>query len=1055
MKKTKLLLFLIFLPLVMFSQKTLRGKVLDENKIPLPGATIQNIDSKTSSTTNMDGDFSIKIEKTPSIISISYVGYQTKEIKIINQLEIEVALKESKNQLDEVVVIGYGSVKKRDLTGAVSSIKTTDEISQQSRGIEEIIKGRVAGVQVTANGSEPGATTSIKIRGVSSLTGNSEPLYVIDGIIVSSATEDTNNPLTGFVAPQSGGIPGVNPEDIENIEILKDASATAIYGSRAANGVVIVTTKKGKKAATKFNFTSSTGVGEVVRNIDVLNTNDYAAYQNEMKTVIGQLPSYTILPSGIIYTTGANPVEVKGVNWAKDTYRASVISKNRLSVSGGGDKGNYYISGGLNSNQGTFPKAYTKTTDFNFNLNQDLTDKIKLGTKISANYTQINSSKGPDENGSSNSSMVRQVLHAAPILNLADNNQNVSDVADFLDGPRAWTEDYDDNAKDIRVLGALTLDYKISKSFSYRLVFGSDYRSKNRSFWYGTSLLRGKMANGEAGISTLDRFRYNVDNTLMYKKSFNQNNKIDATLGFIIDKTSFKTTSYSATNFADKSLRADGISFAGSYTPLIIASEYPTLASFIGRVNYSLYNRYLFTATFRADGSSRFTNGNKWGYFPAFSFAWKISDETFLKGKETISNLKFRLGYGQVGNQNIASYRALNLFGRPNSALSDANGGNSVAVISKYIDNPNLKWETAIQYNTGIDFGLFNDRLTGTIDAYYKTSANLLLNSDIPDSSGFDILTSNKGNIDNRGIEISLNANIIKSKDWNWSVFGNFSMNRNKIGALGSIPAEFGSLGNIVAYTGTQISGGTYFKQPANIFIQGEQVGLFYGFQTKGIIRTNEELVNTPSNTPLKFKGTDMRVGDVFFVDKNGDGDITDADKTIIGNPNPDFTFGLGSTFEHKNFSLSLMFNGVYGNQIANGNFVELGYANSTVNNVLVSAYKDAFNPITNPKGNYPNVGVGGYGTNYTTEFNDRLVEDGSFIRLSYVTLGYNVPLKDKSVVDSLKLTLSGQNLWLLTKYSGYDPEVNSFSFDPTRVGIDWQSFPNQRTFTLGLNLTF
>lgn len=1054
MNQTKLLLILFLLPTFLFAQKTLKGTILDENKMPLPGATILIKGTTNATSTNLDGLFTILIGKTPSTIAISYIGYITKEITVHNQTEIEVQLKENKNELDEVVVIGYGSVKKGDLTGAVTSIKTTDDIAEQSKGIEEIIKGRAAGVQVTSNGSEPGASTSIKIRGMGSLTGNSEPLYVIDGIIVSSATEDTGNPLSGFTAPQGGGVPGVNPADIESIEILKDASATAIYGSRAANGVVIVTTKKGKKGNAKFNFTTSLGIGTVVRNIEVLNTRDYAEYQNNAKVVLGQEEAYSIREDGV-YTIGTNPELVKGVNWADDTYRTSIVKKSRLSASGGSDKGNYYISGGLSSDQGTFPTAMAKSSDFNLNLNQDLSSKLKLGVKFSANYSELNSSKGVDENGSSNSSMVRQVLQAAPVLNLADNNQSAVDVSDFLDGPRAWTSDYDDDAKDIRILGAITLDYKISKAFSYNLRFGSDYRSKERSFWYGPALLRGKNANGEAGVSTLNRFRYNVDNTLMYKKNFNRNHKIDATIGYIIDKTSIKTTQYSGSNFADKSLRADGISFAGTNTPLILASEFPNLASFIGRANYTLYNKYLFTGTFRADGSTRFAEGNKWGYFPALSFAWKVKEESFLKDSETLSNLKLRLGYGQVGNQNIASYRTLPLFVRPNSGLADANGANLIAVIPANLNNTDLQWETAIQYNAGIDFAFFNDRLTATVDAYYKTSADLLLNSDIPDSSGFDILTSNKGDIENRGIEVALNANIITKKDINWSVFANISMNKNKIGNLGTLPTAFGNLGNVIAFTGTQVSGGTYFKQPANIFIEGREAGLFYGFKTQGIIRTNEELTATPSGNPLKYRGTAMRVGDVSFVDQNGDGDITDDDKTIIGNPNPEFTFGFGSSFEYKNFSISTMFNGVYGSEIANGNSLELAYANNTTKNVLTEAYKDAFDAISNPNGAYPNVGVGGYGTNYTTEFNDRIVEDGSFLRLSYVTLAYNVPVEKMRFVESLKLSFSGQNLWLLTKYSGFDPEVNSFSFDPTRAGIDWGSFPNQRTFTLGLIATF
>ena len=464
-----------------------------------------------------------------------------------------------------------------------------------------------------------------------------------------------------------------------------------------------------------------------------------------------------------------------------------------------------------------------------------------------------------------------------------------------------------------------------------------------------------------------------------------------------------------------------------------------------------MFNRYLFTGTFRADGSSKFSPGNQWGYFPALSFAWKAKEESFLKNSKAISDLKFRLGYGEVGNQNIPAYSYLTPFGATEAALSDASGGNLIAVVPSNLANPDLRWETSIQYNAGIDFGLFNNRLTGTVDAYHKTSSDLLLNVALGPTAGFNFITANQGDIENKGLEFSLNADIINKENVRWNVFGNISFNKNKITNLGEIlPAEFGDLGEQTAFTGTQVAGGTFFKQPANIFITGREAGLFYGLETNGIIRTDEQLTNTDSGDPLKYKGTNMRVGDVLFVDQNGDGDITDADKTIIGNPNPDYTFGFGTSFEYKDFSLSLMFNGVYGNDIANGNIFETGYANNTIKNVRSVAYNDAFDVVSNPS-----VGVGGIGTDYTTEFNDRSVEDGSYLRLSYVTLAYNIPVEKTKFFDSMKITLSGQNLWLLTDYTGFDPEVNSFAYDPTRNGIDWGSFPNQRTFTVGLNVSF
>ncbi|TXG36078.1 SusC/RagA family TonB-linked outer membrane protein [Seonamhaeicola maritimus] len=1049
-------LIIFILPFTVLAQQTVKGTIKDNNALPLPGASILIKGTNTGAVSDFDGNFAIDLNTVPITLVISYLGYVTQEVLITSQTNIAIVLENDQESLDEVVVIGYGSVNKKDLTGSVVSIKPTEDIVEQSRGVEDVLRGRSAGVQVSANSPEPGGSVSVKIRGLSSLSGNSEPLYVIDGIIMDSATEDVQNPISGYTPPQGGGISGLNPADIQSIEVLKDASATAIYGSRAANGVIIITTKKGKVGKAKYNLITSLSTGSVVRNIDVLDTQSYARYQNEMREVLGQEIPYTINPDGNIFTTASEPEQIEGINWADDTYRNSLVKRSRLSISGGGEEGDYYFSGGFISNQGTFPNALAKSTDFNLKLNQNLSDKVKISAKIAATYTELNASKGPDENGGANNSMVRQVILAAPILNFSENS-DLDDPDENLDGPRAWATDFDDNAEEIRLLGSLNLDYKLSDVFTYRIRLGADYRKKDRSFWYGVGLRKGNDPNGLAGVSSLSRFRYNLDNTLMFRKRFNRNHRINGTVGVLLDKRSIETSRYSASDFADKSLRADGISFGGAFTPLVLGSEDGTILSFIGRLNYTLANKYLFTGTLRADGSSNFPSGNQWGYFPAASFAWKVNEEAFLKDSKTISDLKIRLGYGEVGNQNIPAYRYLSIFDKTEALLSDATGGNLIPVVPQFLSNPDLIWETSSQYNAGLDFGFFDNRFRGTVEAYHKSSSDLLLNVSIPPSTGFATLIANQGDIENRGIEISLSGDIISNDKVNWNVFGNVSINKNEITDLGGIDPsnQFGNIGEVVGYLGTQIAGGLYFKQPANIFIVGREAGLFFGLETDGIIRTDEQLNNTETGDPLKYKGTDMRVGDVLFVDQNGDGDITDADKTIIGNPNPDFSFGFGTSFEYKNFSISALFNGVYGNDIANGNLLETAYANNTTRNVRTAAYLDAFDAVNNPNGAYPSVGVGGIGTDYTREFNDRAVEDGSFLRLSNVTLGYNVPVDQIDFIDSMKLSLTGQNLWLLTDYTGFDPEVDSFAYDPTRMGIDWGTFPNQRTFTFSVNVTF
>lgn len=1057
MKKHFCLLLLI-LPTFIIAQQIITGTIKDNTGFPLPGTSIIVKGTDKGEVTDFDGQFTIEMDKTPATLVISYVGYIAKEIEITNQKKLDIVLEESQEKLDEVVIIGYGQVDKGDLTGSVTTVKPKEDLVNQSQNIESLLQGQAAGVLIQQN-TAPGSSSTIKIRGLNSLTGNTEPLYVIDGIIVDSANEDTLDPLGGagnsYSAPQNG-ITGLNPRDIQSIEVLKDASATAIYGSRGANGVIIITTKNGELGDTKFNFSTTTTIGQVVRDIDMLGFKDYVNYQNDVRASQGVNPTYYTYPDGSVANfdtdeqfmidNAATITRLEGIDWGDDTYRESIIQNHRLSASGGGSKMKYYFAAGFIKNEGVIPNASAKTTDFTANLTNNLTSKLKLSTKFAVAFTENSASKGTSNLGGTNNSLVRQIVLGVPISGDIQNFDGETDVFDIgLDGPKAWINDFEDLSNETRLLGALKLDYKMNKTFTYRLAIGTDYRIKKRQVWFGTALRRGRLSNGEAGLSKFNRFRYNVDNTLMFKHKFNRKHKIDGTVGFIIDAKKSEFTTASATDFPLQDLGANGITSGQNQQPVFYHTEPESLLSYLGRLNYTLANRYLFTATFRADGSSKFVKGNRWAYFPAFAFAWKINKEKFLRNSETISEAKLRLGWGLTGNQAINAYQTLSRFPISESPYSDGSNGQVATISPANLKNPSLKWETTSQYNVGLDYGLFNDRIVGSVDVYYKEISDLLLRRDLPGSVGFSVAQVNQGDLINKGVEIALSADVISKENFKWNVYGNIAFNRNEISNIPFDPAQFGNE-TYSAYLGNQISGGNYFKVPANIFIEGQAPGLFYGYATNGIVSNADDVANAPS-----FNGSPAQLGDVYLVDQNGDGIINNNDLTIIGDPNPDFNYGFGTSVEYKDFKLSAFFNGVYGNEIANGNLLREGYADNGPTNTRQDAYFNAWSP-SNTEGTYPRVG---YDLADETGFTDRIIEDGSYLRLANVSLGYNIPVNPKSLIKNAYVAVSGQNLWLLTNYSGFDPEISSFTHDPGRVGVDWGSFPNQRSFALSLNLTF
>ena len=1054
------LLFFLVLSISIRAQQTITGMVLDDQEIPLPGASVMEKGTSNGVVTNFDGEYEITVSNENSVLVFSFLGYNPVEKTIGSSRVLNARLSVNTESLGEVVLVGYGQQERGAVTGAITSLEPNQEDLNQANSVENYIQGRAAGVYVSSNGFEPGAPTSIKIRGTNSLTGNSQPLYVIDGIIVNSATEDVSDPLTGgnsYLSPQAG-ITGLNPQDIESVEILKDASATAIYGSRGANGVIIITTKQGETGNAKFNLSIQSRFGKITNDIEVLAPEDYIDYQNEYRSNQGFNPNYYTYSDGTVaayqnseenmIANSAIIPRLVPVNWGDYVYRNSISNTYRLSVSGGSETTKYFLSGGYTNNEGVVPRTYARTGDINLNLVQDLNEKTKLRTKISASLSENSASKGTDNLGGTNNNLIRNIYSGAPFFGVASNTPDEvtnADLEEVFEGPIAWLQDYDDIATEFRTLANVRLDWEFAKNFNYSINLGGDYRYKDRAVYYGLNLRRGVEVGGEAGLSELKRFRFNIDNLVEYNNKFEKGHKLDVMAGFIVDNNTVERNAISGSGFPLQDLRANGISSAKLFNRYFLGKQDELILSVISRISYSYKWKYVLTLNYRADGSSNFSEGNRWGHFPSVGLAWRAEKEKFLEDFESLSQAKLRLGWGLTGNQNINPYSFFARYTIPQTVYANGDEAVTSSVPSNLV-NPDLTWEKTSQYNIGLDLGFDDDRYTFTVDAYYKNIYDLLLYYPLPGTAGgFSDFPANRGELINKGVEFAVNADVIQQEDFTWNVYGNISFNRNEVGSLGLPVSNFGTETNS-GFLGNNVSGGNYFKSAANIFLEGRPAGVFFGYETNGIISDETELANAPD-----FQGIEPQLGDVYMIDQNGDGVVNDADKTIIGNPNPDYTFGLGSTFNYKNWSMNILFNGVMGNEVANANLQRTDYAEPNSNNIRSEAYFNAWRP-DNTDGAYPRVG---YDLVTDIDFTDRLLEDASFLRFNNISLSYRVPLNDDSLLNSLNLSVSGQNLALWTNYTGFDPEVDSFSYDPLRTGIDRNSFPNQRRFTIGVNAGF
>ncbi len=1054
---TTIVLFLLF-GLQSFAQNQVSGIVTGADGVSVPGVNVLIKGSLTGTTTDIDGKYSLSVRGPEDVLLFSFIGFETQELVVGSQKVINVILKLSAESLDEVVVIGYGEVRKRDVTGSISKVKESENVSRQYASVDALLQGRSSGVQVISNSGSPGGAVSVRIRGTNSLRGNNEPLYVVDGVIISSAGEDVMDASTDaneIQAPQNG-LTGLNPRDIESIEILKDASATAIYGSRGANGVVLVTTKQGQKGdgKAKINAYGSVEFSMISKKLDVLDGVGYAKYRNETAMLEGNrinyqidgdkvYPiSYKVDPETGLEVPTASDIPYEQKNWQDEIYEMGITHTEGVTVSGKGEKSNYYFSAGFADQKGIVESSRIQRGDIRLNMSNKLSDKVTLDTRMSMMFQDGSFAQSGSKSGG-NRSFTKQVLSYTPLVGYESDDS--SDLDLDVSNPYAWLTDYEDETKELRINASTALTYELAKGLKYKIQGGLDYRNKDRSRFWNTGVFKGQMENGVLAMSTLDRYSYTMDNLLMYSKKINDHHRINTTVGVTYDGSHAEASIYEVSDFPIKSLgiKAPELGQIISQPYDLITTE-ESILSFLGRVNYSLMDKYIFTVSFRADGSSKFADGNKYGYFPAAAFAWRMIEEDFVKDLNVFENLKLRMGWGKTGNQAINAYSTLKNYNTV--YYVDADGNTVIGNAGSNISNPDLTWETTSQYNGGLDMSFWGGKLSLVTDVYYKRTEDLLQQIQIGTSNGFTSMPINRGEIENKGIEFSLDGVIINKKDISLNVGGHISFNRNKVLDLGLASSSVWNNGvesQEVFYLGNNVSTGTYFKAPANIFMEGKAVGMLWGYKTNGIY--HDDAAAAAGST---YMGNANVAGDVAFVDQNGDGNINELDRTFIGNPNPDFTFGFNFNFNYKRFTLSALFEGVYGNDIANGNSMEIAYAEGNSKNVLKDTYYNAWRPDA-PSNTQPRVG---YDLNEV--FTDRIVEDGSYLKMSNITLGYDVPV-EWSGFDKINLYVTGRNLFTLTNYSGYDPQVTSFMYDGTIMGVDWTGTPNARTFLMGVNVTF
>ncbi|WP_051205296.1 SusC/RagA family TonB-linked outer membrane protein [Salinimicrobium xinjiangense] len=1042
-RSVSIFLLLSLISFTAFAQTTtVTGTVTDESG-PLPGVTVLLKGTTNGVITDFDGNYIITDVPANGVLVYSYVGFVTEEIPVNNQSEINVTLIPDVSTLDEVVVVGYGTMKRSDVTGAMVSVSSEALEESIPTTVDQVLQGRAAGVQIQQNSGAPGGSSSIRIRGISSITGSNEPIFVIDGVIVDSNTGQGGQ----------NAFASINPSDIASIDILKDASATAIYGSRAANGVILITTKRGQAGEMRVNFDSYTGFQELPNKLDMLNLQEYAIHKNTRADLgIVQQDPFFIRPDLL----------GDGTDWQEEMFDRAMMQSYNLSVSGGNERNSYSMSVGYLDQEGI---ALGSSFD-RLNLRGLFDTQVKEYLKTGINFAFSNINQNTTF---SDQALILTALKQTP--NVAVRNAEGSFDGPITDefvqnnpvGLASIRENRNENAN---IRANTYAELEIIKGLKLRSEYSIDYGMSN-GYTFNPSYTFGAIVNDVREGSRSKNFSkyYNFRNVLTYDRTFGIHS-VNAIFGQEYQESFWESlygyrTGY-LTNGATDLNAGDATTARNSN-----ASFKSSLNSYFTRAFYSFDDRYLLTATLRYDGSSKFAEENRWGWFPSAALAWRISNEEFLADNNTINNLKLRLGYGAVGNQSVPNYAFTSIY----AAYPTPFGAGLLAANTA---NPDLQWETTYSSNLGLDLNMFNNRLEFIADVYYKKTEDLLLLAPYPDYSGTSGVGAtsapyvNIGSLENKGVEFTLNTVNVDSDDFAWRSNLVFTLNRNEVLALAT---ETGIL-NRTLQEGSDI---TIVTRTA----VGKPIGQFYGYKVIGRFEEatdfyyrNEagEIVPTALPEGMEIGENGVWIGDYRFKDMNNDGVINEQDRDYIGNPHPDFTFGIGNSFRYKGFDLNVQLSGVYGNEVVNyqRRFLENPRENT---NLLRSALGYAELALIDPNGpndyrnveiiggdpRMPRIAASSAASTSNFRFSDRFLEDGSYLRIQNISFGYRFPTDwvERIGLDNFKIYTNLQNVHTFTNYSGFDPEIGAINQDALLTGIDNGRYPSPRIYTVGLNLNF
>ncbi len=1031
-------------------QKEISGTITDSARQPLPGASVIEKGTINGVQTDFDGNFTLKITGKNAVLVISYIGFATQEITVGQQTTISIVLQEDAASLDEVVVVGYGKQSKQYLTTAITKVNYETLAEQNVTSFEEALSGQVAGMRVIQSTGAPGGNISVQIRGVGSVSSSNEPLYVIDGVPIDNDLRGVGGKVSSGEQP-TNPLSSINPEDIESINVLKDAASTSIYGSRGSNGVIIITTKSGKKGKMRVSYKNSFSIQTVLKKLDILDAYEYAKLsidgqnENYINNSSGN-PDRTIDdPNGIrggkgtiapvLYPYNAGIKGLTNTDWQDEIFRIALVKKHNISVSGGSDNSNYYVSGGFLDQEGVVINSNFKRYSFRFKYNVNY-DKVKFGINLAPSYLDYDlvQSEGPYWRGG----VISAALLYAPVLpvynpdgtfNYGNNNWGYGHTN--IINPVATATLLEDRKQNYRLLGNAFMSYRILEGLTNKITVGIDINNFKRDTYSPSTLqIRGRSDRSEAFGRTRASFTTNFlfENVLTYKKQIGLN-KFSLIGGFSAQKNRVERSFAKVTGFANDLVHTLN---AGTIAESAFSngSEW-SLLSYFSRLEYNYNGKYLASLSARADGSSRFSKNNKWGYFPSASLGWIISKENFLEKNQTISFLKLRASYGQNGNFDIGNYESKALLSKDNYVFGSGDGTIVNGLRPGNLPNDKLTWEKTSSWNAGLDISFFQNKLELGIDVYERISKDFLFRVPLPYFTGFSSILENRGKIRNAGIEISTTYNQ-KLGDFELTANVNFSKNKNTVLELGPKGAP------IIRQGGA--SGANYITKI------GEPIGSYFLYVADGVFANQAEIDAVPHYP-------DARPGDIRYVDVDGDGDIDTDDRKIVGSYNPDYTLGGRLNLKYKWFDLGVAVTSVQGTEILNlhrryssnvtGNFNQFGSA--------INRWRSEDNP-----GDGQTIRAKS-STGKNSRISTRHVEDGSYVKIQNISFGINLPteITKKYSISRARLSVGVQNPFIWTKYTGYNPEVNARPNSATSAGEDYGSYPLTKTFTMSLSLTF